>query len=93
MGEDVRTLDFGGRDAFEGELATGFTDRPLGYADTEHQIQIPDVSKLKTNIAKVRIHATSPCMPCSSTHAPPACYLNCCSFMRETLLKTLELSR
>mmetsp|Transcript_8691 Transcript_8691/g.32045 ORF Transcript_8691/g.32045 Transcript_8691/m.32045 type:complete len:169 (+) Transcript_8691:100-606(+) len=53
MGEDVRTLDFGGRDAFEGELATGFTDRPLGYADTEHQIQIPDVSKLKTNIAKL----------------------------------------
>lgn len=46
-------IDFGARDPFEGELATGFTDRPLGYADTEHQVKIPDVSHLKTSITKV----------------------------------------
>ena len=38
--------DFGARDPFPAEVASGFADKVLGNVDTEHKILIPNISAL-----------------------------------------------
>lgn len=38
--------DFGARDPFPAEVASGFADKVLGNGDTEHKILIPNISAL-----------------------------------------------
>lgn len=57
----VVVQDIGARDPFEGELVTGFGNKPLGNADTEHQIRAPDA------IANLVGLGTKKCVPCDAS--------------------------
>ncbi|KAM4077114.1 hypothetical protein ACJW30_12G114800 [Castanea mollissima] len=45
--------DFGARDPFPAEVASGFADKGLGNVDTEHKILIPNISALSFSAAVV----------------------------------------
>lgn len=53
--------DFGARDPFPAELASGFGEKVLGAGDTEHKILIPNVSAL--SLAQQDCSPVSPLQP------------------------------
>ncbi|KAG8487917.1 hypothetical protein CXB51_018749 [Gossypium anomalum] len=53
--------DFGARDPFPAEIASGFAEKVLGNVDTEHKILIPNASAL--SLAKQDCSPISPLQP------------------------------
>ncbi|PSR93281.1 Pterin-4-alpha-carbinolamine dehydratase [Actinidia chinensis var. chinensis] len=53
--------DFGARDPFPAEIASGFADKVLGNVDTEHRILIPNLSAL--SLAQQNCTPISPLQP------------------------------
>ncbi|XP_042489813.1 probable pterin-4-alpha-carbinolamine dehydratase, chloroplastic [Macadamia integrifolia] len=53
--------DFGARDPFPAEIASGFAERVLGNVDTEHKILIPSISAL--SLAQQECCPISPLQP------------------------------
>ena len=54
--------DFGARDPFPAEIASGFADKVLGNGNTEHKILIPNLSALSLS--------QQPCTPLSPFQSP-----------------------
>ena len=53
--------DFGARDPFPAEIASGFAEKVLGNVDTEHRILIPNLSAL--SLAQQNCTPISPLQP------------------------------